>query len=40
PAYAKKAGTECKNRAKLVPSGLVTVHHRTGMGFIAILLIE
>jgi hypothetical protein len=33
-AYAKKAGIECKKRAKLVPQRVDKVQSRTGMGFV------
>jgi hypothetical protein len=35
PAYAKKAGIECKKRAKFVPASIDQVQIRTGMGFIS-----
>jgi hypothetical protein len=33
PAYAKKAGNECKKWAKFVPTGVEQVQTGTGMGF-------
>jgi hypothetical protein len=35
PAYAKKAGNECKKWAKLVPGSVDAVQFSTGMGFAA-----
>jgi hypothetical protein len=32
PAYAKKAGNECKKWAKFVPARVDEVHIRTAMG--------
>jgi len=37
PAYAKKAGIECKKWAKFVPGSVEQVQSRTGMGFVPVV---
>jgi hypothetical protein len=37
PAYAKKAGIECKKWAKFVPGSVEQVQSRTGMEFVPVV---